>query len=162
MKAVSGAEVLVDDRVSHEGRSSLRITFDGSKNVYFHHAYQFVRWKPNTEYVLSAYLKTESVTTKSGVKLEVLGLNPAFRHTSESLRGDNGWTLVSVRFLTPSGSLGGIVRIRRERTEKFDRFISGTAWIDGVQLRETTQKRGLVTKEQSNAPVSPKEKANSD
>ena len=35
-------------------------------------------------------------------------------------------------------SQGGQVRIRRERTEKFDRLISGEVWVDDVHLSEVS------------------------
>jgi hypothetical protein len=41
-----------------------------------------------------------------------------------------------VSFRTPARSQGGVVRIRREKTDKFDRLISGTVWIDDVRLIE--------------------------
>jgi hypothetical protein len=77
------------------------------------------------------------VTTKSGLKIEISGVGPAFYGTSESLMGDNGWKELMVVFRSPSQSKGGLVRIRREKTDKFDRFISGAVWIDNVSLRET-------------------------
>jgi hypothetical protein len=43
---------------------------------------------------------------------------------------------VTVSFRTPNQSRGGLVRLRREKTDAFDRLISGTAWIDNVRLRE--------------------------
>jgi hypothetical protein len=29
-----------------------------------------------------------------------------------------------------------MIRLRREKTDKFDRFISGSVWLDDVQLQE--------------------------
>ena len=133
---VSGAKVSFDQSVAFEGKSSLKIAFDGKENVDFRHVYQFVAWKPDTEYLLRAHMKTEAVTTKSGPKIEVYGIGPAFYGASESLIRDNDWKELRVAFRTPAQSQGGWVRVRRERTDKFDRFISGTVWVDHVQLME--------------------------
>ena len=81
-------------------------------------------------------MKTQAVTTKSGLKIEVLGAGQSFHSVSETLTGDNEWQELMVAFRTPAQSQGGLVRIRRERTDKFDRFISGTVWIDQVRLTE--------------------------
>jgi len=134
--AVSGAEILFDHKVAFEGECSLKIAFSGEKNVNFHHVYQFVAWKPDTNYVLAAHMKTEGVTTKSGLRIEVLAIGSEFHGASKSLTGDNGWTELTVPFRTPPHSQGGLIRVRRQETDKFDRFISGTVWIDNVQIKE--------------------------
>ena len=136
---VAGAEVSFDRSVVFEGKGSLRIDFNGKENVDYHHVYQYVAWKPDTDYALKANMKTRGITTGSGLKIEVIGVGPAFHGASESLIGDNGWKALSVAFRTPARSQGGIVRIRREKTDKFDRFISGTVWIDNISLRERGQ-----------------------
>ena len=136
MTNVPGAEVSLDNSIAFEGKSSLKIVFNGKENVDFRHVYQFVALKPTTEYVLKAHMKTQAVTTKSGIKIEISGVGPAFYGASESLFGDNGWRELMVAFRTPPQSQGGLVRVRREKTDKFDRFISGTVWIDNVQLKE--------------------------
>jgi hypothetical protein len=114
----------------------LKITFDGKENVDFYHVSQLVSLKPNTDYLLRAYMKTKAVTTKSGIKIEVYGMGPTFYGASESLIGDNDWKELSVAFRTPAQSHAGVVRMRREKTNKFDRLISGTVWLDEVQLTE--------------------------
>ena len=131
---VPGAEISFDRAESFEGQSSLKISFNGKENVDFHHVYQYVALKPNQEYLLKAHIKTKTVTTKSGIKLEVTGIGPAFQGTSEPLLGDNDWKELHVSFRTPHQSQGGVVRLRRDKTDKFDRFISGTVWIDHVRL----------------------------
>jgi len=132
---VPGAEISFDHSMAFEGKSSLKIVFDGKENVDFQHVYQFVALKPRTEYVLKAHMKTQAVTTKSGIKIEISGVGPNFHGVSESLIGDNGWRELMVAFRTPSQSQGGLVRVRREKTDKFDRYISGTVWLDNVQLK---------------------------
>jgi hypothetical protein len=133
---VSGAKVSIDQSVAFEGRRSLKITFDGKENVNFHHVSQIIPLKPDTDYLVRTYMKTKAVTTKSGLKIEVYGIGSAFYGASESLIGDNEWKELSIAFRTPPQSQSGVVRVRRENTDKFDRFISGTVWIDDVQLIE--------------------------
>ena len=139
IEKVSGAEVSFDPSIAYEGKHSLKIVFNGKENVDFSHVYQFVPLKSNTEYVLKANMKTQTVTTKSGLKIEVSGVGPTFHGVSETLTGDNEWRELILTFRTLSQSQGGLVRIRREKTDKFDRFISGTVWIDNVSLTEKSK-----------------------
>jgi hypothetical protein len=133
---VAGAEISFDHSVFFEGKEALKLRFNGKENVYFQNVSQYVPLKPKRSYLLKAQIKTRGVTTKSGIKLEITGAGPAFQGVSEGLTGDNDWTEVTVAFQTPADSQGGIVRVKRESTNKFDRFISGEAWIDNVQLLE--------------------------
>ena len=133
---VRGAKVAFDRSVAFEGNHSIKITFDGKENVDFYHVHQIVLLKPNTDYSLKAYIRTKEVTTKSGPKIEVYGIGSTFYGSSESLVGDNAWKELSVTFRTTPQSQAGVVRVRREKTEKFDRLISGTVWIDNVRLTE--------------------------
>jgi hypothetical protein len=133
---VKGARVAFDRSVAFEGNSSMRITFDGKENVDFHHLHQIVLLKPNTDYSLKAHIRTKEVSTKSGPKIEIHGIGSPFHASSESVIGDNAWKELSVAFRTAPQSQAGVVRVRREKTDKFDRLISGTVWIDNVRLTE--------------------------
>jgi hypothetical protein len=138
---VKGAEISFDSSVAFEGKRSLKIVFDGKENVNFHHAYQYVALRPETEYLLKTFVRSEKITTRSGVKIEVIGIGPRLYSASELITGSNEWNELTLTFKTPAGSQGGLVRVRREETEKLDRFIGGTVWIDGFQLKEKTNER---------------------
>ena len=133
---VSGAEISTDPSISFEGKRSIKVVFNGKENVDFVHIYQFVPLKPNTEYVLKANMKTQGITTKSGLRIEISGVSGHFRKESDSLMGDNEWKELMVAFRTPAQTQGGLVRVRRNSIDKFDRFISGTVWIDNIRLTE--------------------------
>lgn len=132
---VSGAEISFDSSMGFQRKGSLKIIFDGKQNVDFHHVYQYVAWRPGIDYILKGRVKTRGVTTKSGIKIEILGVGAALYGVSESLTGDNDWKDLNISFRTPANSQGGIVRLRREKTDKFDRFISGSVWLDDFSLK---------------------------
>jgi hypothetical protein len=97
--------------------------------------------------MLKIHMKTKAVTTKSGLKVEVVGVGTSFYGASESLIGDNGWKELGVPFRTPAQGHGGWVRVRRVKTEKFDRYITGTVWLDNVRLMEVNKEaRGSIEK----------------
>jgi len=135
---VKGAEISFDSSVALEGKRSLKIAFDGKENVNFYHVYQYVPLRPETEYLLKTSIKSDKITTRTGVKIEIIGIGPRLYSASESVTGNNEWKELTLTFKTPAGSKGGLVRVRREETQKLDRFIAGTVWIDGFQLREKT------------------------
>jgi len=93
----------------------VKITFNGRENVDFQQVGQAVALQPDTDYCLKARVRTKGVTTKSGLKLEVLKVGFACYGASESLAGDNEWREVAARFRTPSGRRG-----LREGTERED------------------------------------------
>jgi hypothetical protein len=131
-----GAEVSIDHSVAFEGKSSLKIQFNDRENVDFHDVYQWIPWKSHTDYQLKVNMKTEGVTTQSGPRMEVSGIDSALYGTSESLTGDNDWKELGMAFRTPAQSQGGLLRVRRQKTGNSDRPISGTVWIDHVRLFE--------------------------
>ncbi len=135
---VKGAEISFDSSVALEGKRSLKIAFDGKENVNFYHVYQYIPLRPETEYLLKTSIKSDKITTRTGVKIEIIGIGPRLYSASESVTGNNEWKELTLTFKTPAGSKGGLVRVRREETQKLDRFIAGTVWIDGFQLREST------------------------
>jgi tetratricopeptide (TPR) repeat protein len=141
IEPVKGVEVDFDCRVASEVKRSLRINFKGGENIDFHHVSQFLALKPHTRYSTRASIKTDRLTTKSGIKLQVVGLGNRFLASSDQLIGNNGWKEVVFSFETPADSKGGILRLRREKTERFDRFISGTVWVDNVRVIESTTQK---------------------
>lgn len=138
---VKGAEISFDSSVALEGKRSLKIAFDGKENVNFYHVHQYVPLRPETEYLLRTSMKSDKITTRSGVKIEIIGIGPRLYSTSEPVTGTREWNEMTLTFKTPAGSKGGLVRVRREETQKLDRFIGGTVWIDDFQLREKTDQR---------------------
>jgi tetratricopeptide (TPR) repeat protein len=136
ISAPPGAEVSFSPETAWEGKTSLKVSFNGKENVDFHHVFQFAAWKPNRSYILQAKVKTRGLTTQSGIQLDVFGVGKPFYASSEVLTGDQDWKDLKVSFRTPDQSQGGVVRLRRAKTEKLDRFIEGNVWIDDVRLTE--------------------------
>lgn len=93
---------------------------------------QEVTVDPNTDYVLSGWIKTIEVahtgqTVDAGANLSVLGTNAR----TPALIGTNDWTYVSVVF--NSGPTAGSLFVYA-RLGYFSGTTTGTAWFDNVQL----------------------------
>ena len=137
VRSIPGAEVRLDTSDSKEGKRSLKISFDGTKNVDFSGVWQVVRIKPNTRYALGAHIRTNGLTTSNGLRMEALDfLDGKLYGATEELVGNHEWSQVKMSFLTSSRAEAVVVRVRREASQKLDNLIAGTAWIDQLFLRE--------------------------
>jgi hypothetical protein len=137
IRSIPGAEVRLDTSDSKEGRRSLKISFDGTKNVDFSGVWQVVRVKPNSRYALGAYIRTSGLTTSNGLRVEALDfLDEKLYGVTRELVGNHDWSQVNTSFLTSSLAQAVVVRIRRDVSQKLDNLIAGTAWIDELFLKE--------------------------
>ncbi|MGB4782184.1 hypothetical protein, partial [Candidatus Methylomirabilis sp.] len=134
----AGVEIGVSPSSSTEGTRSLKIAFDGSRNLDLTAVSQVIPVMPGTRYLLSGSIKTTGITTSNGPCLEVIDfLDGKHYATSESYIGDHPWSEVRVPFETSPRSQAIIIKIRREASQKLDNLIGGTAWIDQVNLKKT-------------------------
>jgi len=134
---VEGANVFLDDSVRMSGDRSLGISFDGLHNPDITAARQVVRVQPSSKYSLKGYVRTDSLTTANGIFLNVLGHKCSGPNKkSEVVNGTVFWKEISVDFETPADCRAITIAIRRERSNKFDNKIEGTAWIDGITMKQ--------------------------
>jgi len=132
----AGFEMDLDEETVHSGSRSLRVIFDGSENLDFVNLSQYVVVQPNTRYSFSAYLRTEDLTTESGVRFEIFDTNRlANLHVSTpGAAGTQPWSLDEVTFTTgPATRLLSVV-LRRTPSAMLVGKIRGTAWVDDVSL----------------------------
>ena len=130
-----GVEAGIDDKLSYQGLRSLRIGFDGTANVNFHHVYMIVPLEPGNTHTLSAFIKTEGLTTTNGFFIEFYATGGCKYSTrTPALTGTNPWRQLSVEIKPPPGCKAGVVRLRRIESTKFDNLIKGRVWLDGVSL----------------------------
>jgi len=140
---VDGADMNFDEDTAHSGSRSLRVVFDGSANVDFEHIWQWVVVEPNTHYRFSSYLKTEELTTDSGIRFQIEdgshpGNLPQFKldptRLTPNIVGTQSWALDDMEFTTgPDTHLLRIV-LRRVPSSRLGNKIRGTVWVDDVSL----------------------------
>ncbi|MBI5076265.1 MAG: tetratricopeptide repeat protein [Nitrospirae bacterium] len=134
-----GANVFIDDSIKMTGTRSLGIVFDGQHNPDITIARQVVPITPGIHYVLRTYIKTDGITTKNGIFIQIQGHNcTGLEARTDSVVGSGYWKEVTVNFEMPASCSAAIVKIRRERSQKLDNKIEGTAWIDGIILKPQT------------------------
>jgi hypothetical protein len=103
--------------------------------VDFHHVWQNV-WLIPGRYRLSAWIRTDGLTTDEGV-----GVRVGSAHTT-ALAGNNGWTEVAVELTVPAARMAR-VEVFREPSMKFESRPRGSVWIDDVGLRPSGAVPGL-------------------
>jgi tetratricopeptide (TPR) repeat protein len=134
--AVSGALFDFDGQIAHSASRSFRIRFDGTQNLDFQNLFQYVVVQPLTRYRFSAYVRTEELSTDSGIRFEIL--DP--RHPSQvqlvtsNVTGTNPWTLVEADLVTGAGTNLLKITLRRIPSWKFDNKLRGTVWVGDVAL----------------------------
>jgi len=133
---VSGARFDFDSFTAHSGSRSLRIQFDGTVNLDFHNLFQYIPVESRTRYHLSAYLRSEGISTDRGIGFEIVDPRhptQVQRVTSE-ITGTNPWTLVEADLVTGPDTHLLKIALRRIPSWKFDNKLGGTVWVDDVAL----------------------------
>ncbi|MFQ5646428.1 MAG: carbohydrate binding domain-containing protein [bacterium] len=145
-KNLKGAAVSLDTTVTHTGKKSCKIYFNGEADVKFLDLLQpGIPVRPNAEYLLSCYLKSENLTSNSGIRIYLEGSdsmgrvakkNSFFNYQSGQLLETNDWTRMIISFKTlPDTEAVNVYIIRWDNGEK----IAGTCWIDDFYLAEETE-----------------------
>lgn len=131
-----GAIVSPDTSVAHSGARSLRVSFTDGMNLNYAGVHEVVPVKPATDYELRAYLRTEGITTESGMCFEVVDPQhpQAASFMTPALTGTNSWTPVRVEVKTAPETRFLDVRLRRLPSRLFDNKLGGTVWVDDVTL----------------------------
>ncbi len=135
-RRVAGASFDFDSAISRSGLHSLRVTFDGTTNLDLQHLVQYVLVKPRSFYRFQAYLRTEGISSDSGIRFRIY--DPQRPGTldisSPNLVGTVPWSLQEVQITTgPETGLLAIM-LRRIPSRKFDNKLRGSVWVDDVSL----------------------------
>ena len=132
-----GLAPVLDSSEKRSGNQSLRLSFDGKSNPNLDAACIQAPVSPLTSYEFSAWIKTRALTTDHGISFRI----HSYARTSEEpiqisreISGTNPWTPVGFTYTTGSGVYSVNVCVYRERNLDTEERISGSAWIDDVNL----------------------------
>jgi hypothetical protein len=134
--AIDGVRFNFDNFLPHSGSRSLRIQFDGTKNLDFQNLFQLVPVKPGTRYHFSAYLRSQAISTDHGVHFEILDAkHPVeLQVVTPDAIGTTPWILQQTDFVTRPNTHLLRISLRRIPSWKFDNKLGGTVWVDDVAL----------------------------
>jgi hypothetical protein len=132
-----GVRTVYDARQKHSGRYSLRLSFDGRHNPNFDGLCTNAEVRPETSYRLSAWIRTQTLTTDQGVRMRLSwhaeSRAGSFLDTND-VEGTQPWTLLEMPWISGKDVRYARVCVLRNASAKFDSQIQGTAWIDDVAL----------------------------
>jgi tetratricopeptide (TPR) repeat protein len=118
------------------GVRSVRIDFGGGRNTEVYQPAQFVPVEPGRTYRFHAHIRTEGITTESGMRFLVFDPHrPAAEQLlSENFTGSRPWTDVEGDFATGPETHFLCVRLNRNPSRLFESNLGGTVWISDVSL----------------------------
>ena len=115
----------------------LRIEFTVSRNEEYMPLYQLVPVAPNQAYLLTAYVRSQDITSDSGPRLQVL--DPFHSNgpnvMSETTVGTTPWHQISLKFCTGPDTKLVQLSVIRVRGRTFPTEITGSFWLDTVVLK---------------------------
>ena len=125
------------DPSAYSGAKCLRIDFAVGRNADYDLLNQVVLIKPNTRYQLTAYVRSDNLTSDSGPRLRVveMGCGNCAARTSDPTVGTTSWHPIEVAFMTQPQTQAVRISFWRPQDQAYSRDITGTVWLDDVTLR---------------------------
>ena len=131
------AVVSLADTNAYRGRHCMRVDFTVSRNDPYVLGYQRVPLDPNSHYRLTAYVRSDGITSDSGPRLHIY--DPACRACldvrTESTTGTTPWHQVQLDFSTGPSTQVARLDVVREPGRNYPMDITGVFWLDDVSLK---------------------------
>jgi len=129
-------QISFDRSEKHSGEQSLRLLFNGLENLNFEDACHHFVAIPGKQYLLSGWIKTQSLTSSEGVRLQVSTFDgkSVTAMQSNEIHGTQPWTAITLPWTAPQEAGLGNVCLRRKMSDMPGSDIQGAAWLDDVAL----------------------------
>jgi tetratricopeptide (TPR) repeat protein len=131
-----GADFDFDTDIKHSGSRSARLIFDGTENLSYEGLFQYVLVSPGAHYRFQGFLRTDQISTESGMRFEIVDLRDQ-QHLDILTPNETGtlpWTLEQIDFTTGPNTHLIVIRLVRRPSERLDNKLRGTVWIDDVTI----------------------------
>jgi tetratricopeptide (TPR) repeat protein len=118
------------------GARSVRLDFGGGRNLELSQPEQYVPVEPGRVYHFHAYMRTEEITTESGMRFSIVDPNhdAAVNVLSDNLTGTHPWTAAEMDVTAGPNTHFLLVRLLRAGSRLFDNKLRGKVWIADVSL----------------------------
>src|SRR6201984_940127 len=136
LSATSDVQISLDPSEKHSGERSLRILFNGRRNISFEDACHNIAPEPGRKYLLSAWVKTQSLTSSEGVRLQIFVFTATNTESdvTEEVHGTQPWKQVQLDWVAPPGAGFGSVCVKRKMSDMPESAIEGAAWFDDISM----------------------------
>lgn len=139
----------IDDRVAHSGAHSLALSYNG-KPAYDSGWTEFVPVQGDTDYEFSAWIKSESITTSSGPRIELIdALSGNTLLLTDDVLDTHPWHEIKGAVHVPEETLLLALKIVRAPANT---RIRGRVWVDDLRLVRSQAKRDAQSEVQSAGP----------
>ena len=134
--ATSNVQISLDRSEKHSGEQSLRILFNGHENMNFEDGCHNITPQAGQRYLLTAWVKTQSLTSSEGVRLQIFVFTPTKNEsvTTEEVHGTQSWKQIQIEWTAPQGAVFGTVCMKRRMSDQPESDIQGAAWMDDIAL----------------------------
>jgi tetratricopeptide (TPR) repeat protein len=121
--------------LSRDGRA-VRLDFGGGRNLELSEPAQYVPVEPGRLYHFHAYMRTEEITTESGMRFSIVDPNhdAAVNALSDNLTGTHPWTAADMDVTAGPSTHFLLIRLLRVGSRLFDNKLRGRVWIADVSL----------------------------
>ena len=133
---ISGVLMDFDSEPGPNGSRAVRLDFSGGDNIQLLVPFQFVPVEPNHAYHFHAYMRTEQITSDSGVRFQIADPNHgnALDLNTDNFIGSHQWAPLEVDFTTGPQTHFLVIRLVRSPSKLFDGNLGGSAWVADVSL----------------------------
>jgi hypothetical protein len=131
-----GVAVDFDTAPPSSGVRAVRLDFGGGRNLEITEPMQYVPVEPAHTYQFHALMRTEEITTESGMRFSLVdpNHNDAVNALTDNFTGSHTWTALDMDVTTSRETHFLQVRLLRTSSRLFENKLSGTVWIADVSL----------------------------
>ncbi|HTW25112.1 MAG TPA: tetratricopeptide repeat protein [Candidatus Baltobacteraceae bacterium] len=130
------ASIDFDPQVGPNGSRVVRLDFTGGANVEVGSPLEYVPAEPSTTYHFHASMRTDGITTESGMRFLISDPNhkDAVNVLTDNMTGTQPWTSIGADLTTGAETHFLLVQLVRYPSRLFDNKLGGTAWIGDISL----------------------------
>jgi tetratricopeptide (TPR) repeat protein len=131
-----GVDIGFDPVGAPNGSRGVRLDFNGGSNLAVDEPAQYVPVEAGRNYHFHAFLRTEGITTESGMRFQITDPNHdgVLNVITENFMGSRPWTAVDADLTTGSTTHFLLVRLFRDPSRLFENKLEGTVWIADISL----------------------------
>lgn len=133
-----GVSVDLDKSEKLSGRQSLRVGFDRKHDPNIEAACILTVVQPSTTYHFSGWVKSKTLTSDEGIAFRLYPISDKGTAgtdvTTRQILGTNPWTVLEERLTSARDVHRVQICVVRDASENPEARISGTAWVDDVNL----------------------------
>ena len=126
----------IAEDAGHDGKRALHISYAAADNSETQPVMEVIAVDPDEHYRLTAYVRSNEITSDSGPTLRVLDpdCGDCLNKTTPSITGSTPWHPVVLDFTTGPAEHVVFLSVLRQRSRTYPMDITGDFWVDSVSV----------------------------